>query len=94
MGSTMTPTSLEQIRKAIGKSQERQSKTIPYSHGDKICCLPEAKWRDALELAVRFINGQTFCAGKRHDCPSCNGDYAEETLDDIARLLSDSKGGG
>lgn len=66
---------------------------------DLICCRANLvhekkchrKLRDALEVAVGFIRGNLVCLGERHDCPSCNGQNAEDTLDDLADILDGGK---
>jgi hypothetical protein len=48
----------------------------------------EKKLSAALDEALGFIRRQLVCLGERHDCPSCNGQDAHDTLADIAVILS------
>lgn len=41
----------------------------------------------ALREAHLFIRGKLVCLGDRHDCPSCNGTDAEDTLAELSRIL-------
>lgn len=43
-----------------------------------------------LKLAIGFIHAKLVCLGERHDCPSCNGIDAEETLEEIDRIANET----
>lgn len=45
-------------------------------------------YREILSVAIPFIRQKLVCVGKRHDCPSCNGVDAQETLDDLNHLAA------
>lgn len=40
-------------------------------------------------LMQSFIKGKLTCLGERHDCPSCNGQDAEDTLEEIEVILGE-----